>query len=98
MPSDTTTTNAEERRAGSRRPRPPPKACTLPITPERVRNVPRIVSANVATSRLRFHTRSIPRRCCTSTEWMYAVAVSHGSKLAFSTGSHAHTPLQPSTS
>ena len=41
------------------------KECTLPITPERVRNVPRIVDANVATSRLRFHTRDVPRRCCT---------------------------------
>ena len=44
--------------------------CTLSSTPERVRNVPRIVSENVATSRLRFQTRNIPRRSCTSTEWM----------------------------
>ncbi len=57
-----------------------------------------MVSANVATSKLRFHTRNMPRRSCTSTEWMYAVPVSHGSSDAFSTGSQAHTPDQPSTS
>ena len=45
-------------------------ACTLSTTPLRVRNVPRIVSENVATSRLRFQTRSMPRRSCTITEWM----------------------------
>ena len=77
---------------------PSAKACTLLMIPLRVRNVPRMVSANVATSKLMFHTRNMPRRSCTSTEWMYAVPVSHGRRLAFSTGSHAHTPLQPSTS
>jgi len=49
---------------------PSPNACTLFSTPERVRNVPRIVSENVATSSDRFHTRNMPRRSCTSTEWM----------------------------
>ena len=73
-------------------------AWTLLITPLRVRNVPRMVSENVAISRLMFQTRSIPRRSCTITEWMYAVPVSHGSKLAFSTASQPHTPPQPSTS
>lgn len=73
-------------------------AWTLLTTPLRVRNVPRMVSEKVATSRLRFHTRNMPRRSCTITEWMYAVPVSHGRKLAFSTGSHAHTPPHPSTS
>ena len=57
--------------------------------PERVRNVPRIVRQNVAITSERFQTRSIPRRSCTITEWMNAVAVSHGSNDAFSTGSHA---------
>ena len=64
-------------------------ACTESITPERVRNVPRIVRQNVAITSDRFQTRSIPRRSCTITEWMNAVAVSHGSSDAFSTGSHA---------
>ena len=68
------------------------------MMPDRVRKVPRIVSENVATRSERFQTLSIPRRCWTSTEWMYAVPVSHGSRLAFSTGSQAHTPLHPSTS
>ena len=44
--------------------------CTLSSTPERVRNVPRMVSENVAHSSDRFQTRSIPRRSCTITEWM----------------------------
>ncbi len=57
-----------------------------------------MVKANVATSRLMFQTRSIPRRSWTITEWMYAVPVSHGRKLAFSTGSQPHAPPQPSTS
>ena len=62
-------------------------ACTESTTPERVRNVPRIVRQNVAITSDRFQTRSIPRRSCTITEWMNAVAVSHGSNDAFSTGS-----------
>ena len=65
------------------------KECTELMTPERVRNVPRIVRQNVAMTSDRFQTRSIPRRSCTITEWMNAVAVSHGSSDAFSTGSHA---------
>ena len=65
------------------------KACTESSTPDRVRNVPRIVSANVAQSSERFQTRSIPRRSCTITEWRKAVPVSHGRRQAFSTGSHA---------
>ena len=43
-------------------------ACTESSTPDRVRNVPRIVSENVAHSNERFQTRSIPRRSCTITE------------------------------
>ena len=43
-------------------------ACTDSSTPERVRNVPRIVRLNVAHSSDRFQTRSIPRRSCTITE------------------------------
>ncbi len=63
------------------------KLCTDVTTPDRVRNVPRIVRQNVASTSDRFHTRSIPRRSCTITEWMNAVPVSHGSSDAFSTGS-----------
>ncbi len=44
------------------------KAWTDSSTPERVRNVPRMVREKVATNRDRFQTRSIPRRSCTITE------------------------------
>ena len=74
------------------------KLCTELSTPDRVRNVPRMVRQNVATTSDRFQTRSIPRRSCTITECRNAVAVSHGSSDAFSTGSHAQYPPQPSTS
>ena len=72
--------------------------CTESMTPERVRNVPRIVRQNVAITSDRFQTRSMPRRSCTITEWMNAVAVSQGRNDAFSTGSHAQKPPHPSTS
>jgi hypothetical protein len=65
------------------------KAWTDSTTPDRVRNVPRIVRQNVATRSDRFHTRSIPRRSWTMSEWRKAVAVRHGRSEAFSTGSHA---------
>ena len=57
-----------------------------------------MVRENVAHSSDRFQTRSIPRRSCTITEWRKAVAVSQGRNEAFSTGSHAQYPPQPSTS
>ena len=44
------------------------KACTEVMTPERVRNVPRMVSANVAMDSERFQTRIRPRRSWTRTE------------------------------
>ena len=74
-------------------------ACTLWMTPrageERAEDRQRERGDEQAD---RFHTRNMPRRSWTSTEWMYAVPVSHGRRLAFSTGSQPHTPLQPSTS
>ena len=66
-----------------------PKACTLCTTPLRVRNVPKIVSQNVAMISSRFQTFSMPRRSWTMTECRNAVQVSHGNRPAFSTGSHA---------
>ncbi len=45
------------------------KAWTESSTPERVRNVPRMVNEKVATRSERFQTRSIPRRSWTITEW-----------------------------
>src|SRR6185437_1636956 len=60
---------------------------TLSITPERVRNVPSRVRMKVAITRAEVQIRSEPRRSATIEEWMKAVAVSHGSSAAFSTGS-----------
>ena len=64
-----------------------PNACTDDTTPERVMKVPKIVRKNVVMTSVTFQPRSMPRRSCTITEWMNAVAVSHGSRPAFSTGS-----------
>ena len=64
-----------------------PKACTDCTTPERVMNVPKIVRKNVMITSTTFQTRSMLRRSCTITECRNAVAVNHGSRPAFSTGS-----------
>jgi hypothetical protein len=96
-PSDTATTNPKN--DSSQTPMPDSvNECTESRTPERVRNVPRMVSEKVASSSDRFQTRSIPRRSWTITEWMNAVPVSHGRNDAFSTGSHAQKPPHPRTS
>src|SRR5688572_15456744 len=65
------------------------EVCTLAVTPDRVRKVPKIVSRKVTMTRVRFHRFSIPRFSWIITEWRKAVIVSHGRKLAFSTGSQA---------
>src|SRR5688572_22433816 len=62
---------------------------TLATTPERVRNVPTRVSVNVAMTRALAQMRNPPRRSATIAEWTKAVAVSHGRRAAFSTGSQA---------
>ncbi len=71
--------------------------CTDSSTPDRVRKVARMVRLKVAMTSERFQTRSMPRRSCTITEWRNAVAVIHGMKAAFSTGSHAQYPPHPRT-
>ena len=65
------------------------KACTEAITPERVRKVPNSVRLKVRITSATFHSLSIRRRSWIITECRSAVAVSHGMKAAFSTGSHA---------
>ena len=50
-------------------------------------NVPKIVRKNVTMTSVTFQTRSMLRRSCTITECRNAVAVNHGSRPAFSTGS-----------
>ena len=65
-----------------------PNAWTDCTTPDRVMNVPKIVRKNVRITSVTFHTRSMPRRSWTISECRNAVAVNHGSRPAFSTGSH----------
>ena len=67
------------------------------MMPERVRNVPNSVRPKVRMMRVRFQSLSIRRRSWIITECRSAVAVSQGMKAAFSTGSHAQYPPQPST-
>ncbi len=64
------------------------KACTELTTPERVRNVPKMASRNVVKMSHMFHIFIMPRFSCIMTECRNAVMVSHGSREAFSTGSH----------
>ena len=59
------------------------------MTPLRVRNVPKIVSAKVSVISVRFQIFSIGRRSWTMTECTNAVPMSQGMNEAFSTGSQA---------
>ena len=59
------------------------------MMPLRVMNVPKIERKKVSPIRIMFHFFSIPRFSWIITEWRNAVIVSHGRKLAFSTGSQA---------
>jgi hypothetical protein len=58
-------------------------------TPDRVMNVPRTTRRNVEMISVTVQPFSTPRRSRTTIECNAAVAVSHGSSDAFSTGSHA---------
>ncbi len=64
-----------------------PNACTDCTMPDRVMNVPKMVRKNVMMTSDTFQTRSMPRFSWTITECRNAVAVNHGSRPAFSTGS-----------
>ena len=65
--------------------------------PERTRNVPRIDNVPAASTSDAFQTFSIPRFSWIMIEWMNAVMHSHGISAAFSTGSQAQYPPQPSS-
>jgi len=67
------------------------------MMPLRVMNVPKIDSTKLMAIRTTFQRLSMPRFSWIITEWRNAVMVSHGRKLAFSTGSHAQYPPQPSS-
>jgi hypothetical protein len=59
--------------------------------------VPISASVKVAQINDTFHTFSIPRFSCTMIECRNAVPTSHGITEAFSTGSQAQYPPQPSS-
>ncbi len=65
--------------------------------PERTRNVPRMHRIPVPRISDAFQTFSIPRRSWIITECRKAVPVSQGRSEAFSTGSQAQYPPQPSS-
>jgi hypothetical protein len=65
--------------------------------PERTRKVPTIALHPVARIRDMFQTLSIPRFSWIMLECRNAVARSHGISAAFSTGSQAQYPPQPSS-
>src|SRR3954462_10319017 len=85
-PNDAITTTARNTRRGG-----PIDDCvklwTDAMTPERVRNVPRIVNAKVEMIRAMLHACNRPRRAWITAEWMAGVPTSHGRNDAFSTGS-----------
>ncbi len=65
--------------------------------PERTRNVPERLSENVPIASSTVHVFSDSRFSTTRAECSSAVPVSHGSRLAFSTGSQNQYPPQPSS-
>ena len=72
-------------------------ACTLVMTPERTKNVPSSENENAVIASSTVHALNAPRFSVTASEWINAVATSHGMKDAFSTGSQNHQPPQPSS-
>src|SRR3712207_9206308 len=72
------------------------QTCALPIS-LRTRKVPSRASVNVAQISETFQIFSIPRFSCTMIEWRKAVPTSQGISEAFSTGSQAQYPPQPSS-
>ena len=57
------------------------------MTPERVKNVPKIERQNASATSTMFQIFSIPRFSWIITECRNAVLISHGISAAFSTGS-----------
>src|SRR6266542_2880013 len=69
-----------------------------PSTPERVMNEPYSTSAYAISVMPMFVLMRPPVLRCVSIVCTAPTVTSHGSKLAFSTGSHAQKPPQPSVS
>ena len=70
--------------------------CTELTIPERVKSVPRMHRKKDAETRTAFQTFIMPFFSCIITECRNAVELSHGRSEAFSTGSQAQYPPQPS--
>ena len=84
------TSSTRPRKARKKAPiEPCEKACTDAITPDRVRNVPKIVRPKVRITSEMFQSLSMRRRSWIIAECKRAVPVSQGMNAAFSTGSHA---------
>ena len=73
------------------------KACTEVSTPERTRKAPIIERVKAPMPSSTVQLARPPRFSVTAAECTSAVPISQGMKLAFSTGSHAHQPPQPSS-
>src|SRR5690554_519161 len=87
------------RKASKNRPRfgSAAKECTETNTPERTKNVPSKLKLKPEIASSTVHDLKVPRFSVTASEWISAVAISQGIKLAFSTGSQNHQPPQPSS-
>ena len=72
-------------------------ACTDDSTPERTRKVPSSESENAMMASSTVQFLKLSRFSVTASEWISAVATSHGMNDAFSTGSQNHQPPQPSS-
>ncbi len=73
------------------------KACTDVSTPERTRKVPSNENENAAMANSTVQLLKAPRFSVTASECRSAVPTSQGMNDAFSTGSQAHQPPQPSS-
>ena len=73
------------------------KECTEVSSPERTMNVPIRLSENARMASRMVQFFSAFRFSTTTTQCSSAAAISHGMKLAFSTGSQNHQPPQPSS-
>jgi hypothetical protein len=73
------------------------KAWTEVSTPDRTRKVPASDRENVINASRIVQAFNVSRFSMTRREWMKAVPASQGISEAFSTGSQAHQPPQPSS-
>ena len=73
------------------------KECTETNTPDRTRKVPSNDNENPSIASNNVQLLKSPRFSVTASEWISAVATSHGMNDAFSTGSQNQYPPHPSS-